>query len=60
MKEKTLVSTLTLIGSLASYYYAKTNVKDVVPYVMIGGFVGAWVGEFIAQVAIKKKDDENN
>ncbi len=61
MKEKTLVSTFTLIGSLASYYYAKTHVKDVVPYVMIGGFVGAWVGEFIAQVTItKKKDDENN
>lgn len=49
MKEKTLVSTLTLIGSLASYYYAKTQNKDVVPYVMIGGFAGAWVGELIAK-----------
>ena len=59
MKEKILVSTCTLIGSLTSYYYAKTHVKDVVPYVMIGGFVGAWVGEFIAQVTIgRKKDDE--
>jgi uncharacterized membrane protein YfcA len=59
MKEKTLVSTCTLIGSLASYYYAKTHVKDVVPYVMIGGFLGAWVGELIAQVTLgRKKDDE--
>ncbi len=58
MKEKTLVSTLTLIGSLASYYYAKTHVKDVVPYVMIGGFVGAWVGELIAKAIITPKDDD--
>jgi uncharacterized membrane protein YfcA len=58
MKEKTLVSTLTLIGSLASYYYAKTHVKDVVPYVMIGGFVGAWVGELIAKTIINKDDEK--
>lgn len=58
MKEKTLVSTLTLIGSLASYYYAKTQEKDVVPYVMIGGFVGAWVGEFFAKIVIKKDEDD--
>lgn len=58
MTEKTLVSTFTLIGSLASYYYGKTHSKDVVPYVMIGGFIGAWVGEFISKATIKKKDDE--
>ena len=58
MKEKTLVSTLTLIGSLASYYYAKTHVKDVVPYVMIGGFVGAWVGELIAKTIVNKDDEK--
>lgn len=56
MTEKTLVSTFTLIGSLASYYYGKTHEKDVVPYVMIGGFVGAWVGELIAK-AVTKKDN---
>lgn len=56
MTEKTLVSTFTLIGSLASYYYGKTHQKDVVPYVMVGGFVGAWVGEFLAK-AITKKDN---
>ena len=53
MKEKTLVSTFTLIGSLGCYYYAKTHQKDAVPYTMIGGFIGAWVGEIIAQVSIK-------
>jgi hypothetical protein len=60
MKEKTLVSTLTLIGSLASYYYGKTHQKDVVPYVMIGGFIGAWVGELIAKFieSEKNKDDD--
>ena len=41
MKEKAIVSTLTLATSLASYYYAKSFGKDTVPYTMIGGFVGA-------------------
>ena len=60
MKEKTLVSTLTLLGSLASYYYGKTHEKDVVPYVMIGGFIGAWVGELIAQLIERGKSDDEN
>lgn len=60
MKEKTLVSTFTLIGSLASYYYGKTHDKDVVPYVMIGGFIGAWVGEMIAKAIEANKDKDNN
>ncbi len=59
MKEKTLVSTFTLLGSLASYYYGKSHEKDVVPYVMIGGFIGAWVGEIIAKAVLKDKDDDN-
>jgi uncharacterized membrane protein YfcA len=56
MKEKTLVSTFTLIGSLAFYYYGRTHQKDVVPYTMIGGFIGAWVGEIIAQTTTKKSN----
>jgi hypothetical protein len=48
MKEKAIVSTLTLAASLASYYYAKSVTKDTVPYTMIGGFVGAVIGELIA------------
>lgn len=55
MKEKTLVSTCSLIGSLALYYYSKHSKKDVVPYTMIGGFVGAWVGEIIT-IAISEKN----
>ncbi len=58
MKEKTLVSTFTLIGSLASYYYGKAHDKDAVPYVMIGGFIGAWVGEMIAKAMEARKDKE--
>jgi hypothetical protein len=49
MNERTLVSTFTLLGSLASYYYSKAQNKDVVPFVMVGGFVGAWVGEIISK-----------
>lgn len=58
MSEKTLVSTLSLVGSLASYYYAKSQDKDVVPCVMVGGFLGAITGELIAKAFIK--DDKNN
>lgn len=55
MKEKTIVSTVTLAASLISYFYAKENTKDVVPYVMIGGFVGAVIGEIVVG-AISSKD----
>ena len=47
MKEKTIVSTLTLFSSLASYWYAKEAQKDAVPFMMIGGFLGAVAGEII-------------
>lgn len=53
MKEKTLVSTFTLIGSLASYYYGRAHEKDVVPYVMIGGFIGGWIGELLSKSITK-------
>lgn len=56
MKEKTIVSTVTLAASLISYFYAKETTKDVVPYVMIGGFVGAVIGEIVVG-AIKSKDN---
>lgn len=58
MKEKAIVSTLTLIGSLSSYLYGKTHEKDVVPYVMIGGFIGAWVGELVTK-AIESRKKKN-
>lgn len=54
MKEKTIVSTVTLAASLISYFYAKEAHKDAIPYVMIGGFIGAVIGEVITD-AIKDK-----
>lgn len=58
MKEKTIVSSCTLLASLASYFYAKHHEKDAVPYVMIGGFIGAAIGEVIAQTLLKDKKSE--
>ncbi|MGC4036089.1 MAG: hypothetical protein QM764_09010 [Chitinophagaceae bacterium] len=48
MKEKTIVSGVTLLTSLLSYWYAKASDKDAVPYVMFGGFIGSIVGELLA------------
>ena len=56
MKEKTIVSTATLVASLLTYWYARESNKDVVPYVMFGGFVGALIGEVIAE---KANEDKN-
>ena len=47
IKEKTIVSTATLASSLLMYFYARSAEKDAVPYVMIGGFMGAVIGESI-------------
>jgi hypothetical protein len=58
MKEKTIVSTVTLAASLISYFYAKEASKDAVPYVMIGGFIGAVVGEVIVGVISNNKNDK--
>jgi uncharacterized membrane protein YfcA len=59
MKEKTIVSTMTLFTSLASYWYAKEAQKDTVPFIMIGGFIGAVIGEVIFEKT-KNKDNENS
>jgi uncharacterized membrane protein YfcA len=58
--EKKLVSVFTLLGSLASYYYGKNHAKDPVPYIMIGGFVGAWVGEILSKTIEQTKKDKDN
>lgn len=56
MKEKTIISTATLLTSLVAYWYAREVGKDAVPYVMLGGFLGSIIGEGLAdQVAKKKK-----
>ena len=54
MKEKTIVSTVTLLTSLFAYWYAKEAQKDAVPYVMMGGFIGAIVGESIVEKVTKQ------
>jgi len=56
MKEKTIISTCTLMVSLACYIYAKNSGKDAAPFVMVGGFIGALLGEFIASTF----PDDNN
>lgn len=55
ISDKTIISTCTLLSSLVCYYYSKQGEKDGVPYVMVGGFVGSWVGELI--IKIKGKDE---
>jgi hypothetical protein len=57
MKERTIISTTTLLASLLSYWYAKESGKDAVPYVMMGGFIGAILGETIVE---KTKSKNNN
>lgn len=55
MKEKTIVSTVTLLSSLLAYWYSKEAEKDSVPYVMMGGFLGSIIGESIAEKVTKQK-----
>jgi uncharacterized membrane protein YfcA len=57
MKEKTIVSTVTLLASLLTYWYAREANKDAVPYVMMGGFIGAIIGETIVE---NSKSKNNN
>jgi uncharacterized membrane protein YfcA len=54
INEKTIVSSLTLIGSLTSYFYAKTVEKDTLPFVMVGGFIGAMIGEAISGIVLNR------
>jgi len=55
MKDKTIISTTTLLTSLLAYWYAKTAEKDTGPLVMLGGFVGSIIGENIVE-HLQKKD----
>jgi uncharacterized membrane protein YfcA len=54
MKEKTIISTATLVTSLLAYWYARAAEKDAAPLVMLGGFVGSIIGENIVDHLIKK------
>ena len=57
MKEKIIVSSTTLISTLTCYLYAKHIGKDAVPFVMIGGFFGAVVGESIVYFTSNDKSN---
>jgi uncharacterized membrane protein YfcA len=59
MKEKAIVSSFTLITSLTGYFYAKSAEKDVVPYMMVTGFIGALLGEAIVQTFCGDENDNN-
>ena len=59
MNEKRLLSTVTLLTSLAGYFYAKHIERDAVPIVMISGFLGAVLGEIIYSTFGSGNDDED-
>lgn len=60
INEKTIVSSVTLLASLTTYFYAKVVQKDAVPYVMVGGFIGAIIGEAISGIVLKNDKDKDN
>lgn len=59
INEKTIVSSVTLLASLTTYFYAKTVERDAVPYVMVGGFIGAIIGEAISGIVLKNDKDKD-
>jgi hypothetical protein len=59
LKEKTIVSSFILLTSLTGFYYAKCREKDVTPCLMIGGFIGAVLGEAIVHSMKEEKEPKN-
>jgi uncharacterized membrane protein YfcA len=57
MKEKAIVSTVTLLTSLLAYWYAREAQKDSVPYVMMGGFIGSIIGEALYEKVSKSNNN---
>jgi uncharacterized membrane protein YfcA len=58
MKEKTIVSTATLVTSLLAYWYARETHKDTSPYIILGGFLGSLIGETIVERRNKRNNTE--
>lgn len=46
-KERAIIATSTLISSLSFYWYAQQKNKSEVPYLLLGGFVGAMLAELV-------------
>ena len=57
MKEKTIISTVTLFTSLLAYWYEREAEKDSVPYVMMGGFLGSIIGDALAEKVTKSNNN---
>jgi hypothetical protein len=53
MKDKVIVSTITVATTLAFYYYGKTHAKDAVPYLVAGELVGVIMGEILVKTLNK-------
>ena len=60
MNEKRVISTATLLTSLIGYFYAKETKVDVVPFVMISGFIGALLGETAYRIFWGKDDQDKD
>lgn len=58
MKEKTIVSTTTLVTSLLAYWYARKMQKDTSTYIILGGFVGSLIGETIVENRKKRNNTD--
>jgi uncharacterized membrane protein YfcA len=48
MNNRIVVSSTTVAVSLLAYWYARSTNKDVVPVMLIGGFIGSLAGEYLA------------
>lgn len=59
MRDKSIVSAITLALSLAGYFLARHEAKDPAPYIMIGGFLGALIGETIVESIRNNKDKKD-
>ena len=58
-RDRTVIATTTHISSHAFYWFAKAKGKPEVPYVMIGGFVGAIVAELALLNTTKQQSHEH-
>ncbi|MBL4898599.1 MAG: hypothetical protein JKX76_03005 [Colwellia sp.] len=44
-----IISGLSMVGSLSGYYYAKRKGQEYIPALLIGGFIGAVIGEALVK-----------